>query len=75
MEAGNGSDPDLVKVRYGPDLGPVLSWVAKTVIPRLAVWYDRKSPHSWMAASGPLYAKGPKVVVIRAGVPASRLGL
>ena len=74
VEADDGSDPKLVKVRYSPDFGPVFSWVAKAVIPELAVWYDRESPHSWMAASGPLYAKGPEVVVIRAGLPASRLG-
>ncbi len=74
VATGNGADPDLVKIRYGPDLGPVFSWIAKAVIPRLAFWYDRKSPPSWMASSGPLYAKGPVVVVIRAGVPASRLG-
>ena len=73
VETRHGSDPDLVKVRYGPDLGPVLSWIAKTVIPRLAVWYDRKSPHSWMATSGPLYAKGPVVVVIRSGLSPGRL--
>jgi len=60
---------DVVEVRYGPHLGPVLSLVAPAVLPRLSFWFDRARPYRWLAHRVPLYGDGPEVMVIREGIP------
>lgn len=69
----NGSGGGLVEVRYGPDFG-LLSVIARSLVPKLSVWFDPRSPQSWAAHRGPLYSKGPEVFVIREGVPSRWLG-
>lgn len=59
----------LVEVRYRPDLGPIGSFVAQQLIPRLSFWFDPTAPTPWLAYRLPLYSKGPEVIVVRDGVP------
>ena len=59
----------LVEVRYRPDLGPIASFVAERLIPRLAFWFDPTVATPWLAYRLPLYTKGPEVFVVRDGVP------
>jgi hypothetical protein len=66
---GSGETGDAVEVRYGPQLGPVLSLVAPSFLPKLSFWFDRREPHRWLAHRIPLYSDGPEVFVIRDGVP------
>jgi hypothetical protein len=66
---GSGRPQDVVEVRYGPQLGPVLSLVAPSFLPRLSFWFDRARPNRWLAHRVPLYGDGPEVLVIRDGIP------
>lgn len=62
---GNGH---VVEVRYGPDLGRVISLMAPSLIPSYSVWFGPREPHAWMAHRIPLFSKGPEVLVIREGI-------
>lgn len=66
---GRDSPSEIVEVRYGPELGPVLSLIAPGFLPKLSVWFDRVKPNRWLAHRIPLYSDGPEVLVIRDGVP------
>jgi hypothetical protein len=74
-QRSNGHDGvgEIVEVRYAPDLGPFVSMLAQNFVPRLSFWFEGNSPYRWIAHRLPLYAKGPEVLVIRDGVPASWL--
>ena len=73
---GNGSrngSGHVVEVRYKPDLG-IISFMAKSMIPKLSVWFDPDASSPWLGHRIPLYTKGPEVFVIREGVPREWLG-
>jgi hypothetical protein len=75
FEAWVESRPEgrAIEVRYAPDLG-FASFIARTMIPRLAFWYDPAAPHHWVAHRVPLYSGGPEVTIVRDGVPSVSLG-
>jgi hypothetical protein len=62
------SDERIVEVRYRPDLGRVVSLLARRLVPKLSFWFDIDT-HSWIGHRLPLYSKGPEVFVVREGVP------
>jgi hypothetical protein len=66
---GSGEPGEVVEIRYGPQLGPVLALVAPSFLPKLSFWFDRREPYRWLAHRIPLYSDGPEVFVIRDGVP------
>jgi len=68
-EMGAHGPGSLVEVRYRPDLGPIGSFVAEHLIPRLSFWFDPTASTPWLAHRLPLFSKGPEVMVIRDGVP------
>jgi hypothetical protein len=68
-DGGPTTPSGLVEVRYGPNLGPLLSLVAPHFVPKLSFWFDRAEPHRWLAHRLPLYSDGPEVFVIRDGIP------
>lgn len=59
---------DIVEVKYDVDFGPLLSSVVRPFVPRVAVWFDPRNADGWLAHRMPLFAKGPTVMVVRAGV-------
>ena len=64
----------LVEVRYGPDLGAVVSLFAQAVIPKLSFWFDAADPQQqWIPHRMPLYSDGPQIFVVRQGVPTQLL--
>jgi hypothetical protein len=66
------SGPDgheLVEVRYGPDLGMIVSLFARTMVPKLSFWFDATDGNQWLAHRIPLYSEGPEMFVVRRGVP------
>ena len=67
-ESSSAENPDLVEVRYEPDLGMLVSFVARAVTPKLSFWFDPASPARWLAHRMPLYSDGPDVFVVRQGV-------
>jgi hypothetical protein len=66
---GNDTPEAIVEIRYGPELGPVLSMIAPSFLPKLSFWFDRATPNRWLAHRIPLYSDGPEVLVIRDGIP------
>jgi hypothetical protein len=62
-------EPELVEVRYAPDLGSIVSFLAQAVVPKLSFWFDPKLPSRWLAHRMPLYSDGPEVLVVRQGFP------
>jgi hypothetical protein len=58
----------IVEVRYEPNLGAVMSFLAKAVVPDLAFWFDANGQGTYLAHRMPLFSKGPEVTVIRDGV-------
>lgn len=62
----------IVEVRFGPDLGRVMSWLASAVVPKLRFWFDAKQGE-YVAHRMPLFGGGPEVVVRREGVGADVL--
>jgi hypothetical protein len=59
---------DIVEVRYVPELGAVMSFLAKAVVPDLAFWFDSNGQGTYLAHRMPLFSKGPEVTVIRDGI-------
>jgi len=65
---GNGRPGSIVEVVYTPDLGRVLSVLARGMVPRLSIWFDPKAPNPWVGHRIPLYGQGPEVLVVRDGI-------
>ena len=59
----------VVEVRFGPNLGRFMSWMASVVVPKLRFWFDAEHGE-YLAHRMPLYGGGPEVVVAREGVSA-----
>jgi hypothetical protein len=65
-----GAHPDghggrFIEVAYGPELGAMVSWIAKQLIPRLSFWFEANEDGTYLAHRMPLFSKGPDVVVVR----------
>ncbi len=67
---GNGSNGNshVVEVRYAPELGTIVSILARGFIPKLSFWFDPTAANPWIAHRLPLYANGPEVYVVREGI-------
>ena len=65
---------DIVEVHYEMDFGPILSRLARPFVPKVAVWFDPKTPDGWLAHRMPLFAQGPTVMVVRTGIAPDVLG-
>ncbi|MGH0034271.1 MAG: hypothetical protein ACQGVK_04505 [Myxococcota bacterium] len=66
--AGRQRDADgrhFIEVAYGPELGTMVSWIAKQLIPRLSFWFEANEDGTYLAHRMPLFSKGPEVVVVR----------
>jgi hypothetical protein len=62
-----------IEVRYRPDLGP-FSWLASSLVPDLAFWFERDGGGRYVAHRIPLHPDGPEVLVAREGVTPRDLG-
>jgi hypothetical protein len=68
-ERSSNSGPyDIVEVRFGPDLGATVSWLASPLIPKLSFWFDASTDGSYLAHRIPLYSQGPDVTIVRKGL-------
>lgn len=63
-----GGPHEIVEVRYSPDLGTLMSFLAKAVVPDLAFWFDANGQGTYLAHRMPLFSKGPEVLVVRDGI-------
>jgi hypothetical protein len=72
VETPNGR---VIEIRYGPDLGTMMSWVASQVMPKLSFWFDETQDGAYMGHRMPLYSKGPEIFVVRNGVQPDALGM
>ena len=60
---------NLVEIRTGADLGPILNRLLAPWLPSVSLWFDASRP-AWLGHRVPLFAKGPTVTVLRADVAA-----
>ena len=58
---------NIIEIRYGPDLGRALSFLASRLLPRFSVWLDADDA-TYIGHRMPLYRKGPEVLVLREGI-------
>jgi hypothetical protein len=72
IERGDLERADPIEIRYAPDFG-LASVIARSLTPRLSVWFDPTAPHAWQAHRLPLYSGGPEVLVVRDDVATTGL--
>jgi len=63
-----GSPHPIVVVKFGPELGPMFSWIGNLVAPTLAFWFDANASGTYLAHRMPLFSKGPDVMIVRDGI-------
>lgn len=65
---------EIVEIRYGPDLGKTIAFLASRLLPSLSFWFDAKDG-AYIGHRMPLHRKGPDVVLVRAGLTPKDLGV
>lgn len=58
----------VIEVRFGPNLGRMMSWITSFALPKLRFWFDTTSDDRYLAHRMPLYGGGPEVLVVRDGI-------
>ena len=66
--SGPHMERKIVEIRYTPDLGALISWLARAVVPDLSFWYDVTGAPVYLAHQMPLFSKGPEILIVREGV-------
>ena len=56
----------IVEIRYEPNLGPALQWLAASWLPQFSFWLDGDG--NYLAHRISLYTQGPEVLVVRDGI-------
>jgi len=70
-----GTDFRIVEIEYKPELGPVLSVLARGFVPNLSFWFDANGSGTYLAHRMPLFSKGPEVTIVRDGLSPSILDI
>ena len=65
---------DVVEIRYGPDLGDAMAWLASRFLPRFSFWFDA-SDGGYLGHRMPLHRKGPEILLVRQGLTPHDIGL
>jgi hypothetical protein len=65
---------DVIEIRYGPDLGYAVAWLASRLLPRFSFWFD-VNDGSYLGHRMPLYRKGPEILLVRKGLTPVDLGV
>ena len=63
----------VIEVRYGPDLGRAVAWLASRMLPSFSFWFDRETG-AYLAHRMPLHTKGPEVLLVRTGLAPRDIG-
>lgn len=63
----------IIEIEYRPDLGPILSLLARGFLPKLSFWFDANGSGTYLAHRMPLFSKGPEVMIVRDGIAPSLL--
>jgi len=64
----------VVEIRYGPDFGRTVAFLASRLLPSYSFWFDAKDG-AYLGHRMPLHSKGPDVVLVRAGLTPEDLGV
>ncbi len=56
----------IIEIRYKPDLGRAIDWIAGEWLPHYSFWLDGNG--NYLAHRVPLYSRGPEVLVVRDGI-------
>jgi hypothetical protein len=65
---------DVVEIRYGPDLGAAISWLASRLLPKFSFWFDERDG-AYLGHRMPLHRKGPEVLLVRQGLSPIDIGV
>jgi len=65
---------EVLEIRYGPDLGSAVSWLASRLLPKFSFWFDA-SDGGYLGHRMPLHRKGPEVLLVRQGLSPVDIGL
>jgi hypothetical protein len=65
---------EVLEVRYGPDIGSALSFLASRLLPRFSFWFDGEAGE-YLGHRMPLHTKGPEVLLVRQGLQPPDLGV
>jgi hypothetical protein len=64
---------DVIEIRYGPDLGNAVAWLASRLLPRFSFWFDLRDG-GYLGHRMPLHRKGPEILLVRKGLTPVDLG-
>ncbi len=64
----------VVEIRYGPDFGKAVAWLASRVLPVFSFWFDANDGR-YLGHRMPLHRKGPEVLLVRQGLTPPQLGI
>lgn len=65
---------EVLEIRYGPDFGKTVAFIASRLLPSFSFWFDAKSGE-YLGHRMPLHTKGPEIVLIRTGLSPTDVGL
>jgi hypothetical protein len=65
---------EVLEVRYGPDFGGAIAFVASRLLPSFSFWFDAKDG-AYLGHRMPLHSKGPEVLLVRSGLTPTALGI
>lgn len=65
---------DVIEVRYGPDFGDTVAFLASRLLPRFSFWFEPEDG-GYLGHRMPLYRRGPNVLLLRQGMEPVDLGI
>lgn len=65
---------EIVEIRYGPDFGKAVAWIASRILPKFSFWFDRQTG-AYLGHRMPLHTAGPNVLLVRDGLTPNDLGV
>lgn len=65
---------DVIEIRYGPDFGAAIAFIASRLLPKLSFWFG-DGEGRYLGHRMPLYRSGPDVLLIRQGMEPLDLGI
>jgi hypothetical protein len=65
---------EVIEIRYGPDFGSAIAWLASRLLPRFSFWLDSHDGE-YLGHRMPLHREGPEILLVRKGLTPTDLGL
>jgi hypothetical protein len=65
---------EVLEIRYGPDFGKTIAFLASRLMPKFSFWFDAKTG-GYLGHRMPLHRDGPEITLVRAGITPPAIGL